>query len=199
MNADIQPTYPNLLIGIGASAGGLSAIAHIIELLPAHFQGALLVATHRNPEAPNLLPQMLQRHTRLSVSEPFEGEKLSCTHVYIAAPAQILTVEGREMRLGVDPGRLRKLMRIDDLFVSIAETARENSVGVVLSGMLWDGVEGLKAISRAGGRCIVQDPEDAAFDGMPKNALESVECDFVGTTIEIASVLTELSAARSCE
>lgn len=198
MSNQSQPQYPNLLIGVGASAGGLPAIMEIIELLPEQFQGSLVVATHRDPAAPNVLPQLFRNHTRLRVSEPYEGEKISCTHVYVARPDQVMTVDGRDLHLHLDADRLRNLRRIDDLFASIAASAGPNSVGVVLSGMLWDGVEGLRAIKQAGGACIVQHPDDAAFESMPRHALQAVDCDYVGTTMEIASRLVELGAGRSC-
>ena len=194
-----ENSYGNLLIGIGASAGGLQAIVEIVDLLPTHFQGALMIATHRSSTAPNVLPSLLQNYTRLRISEPLDGDKLSCTHIYIGRPDEVLTVEGGEVHIDIDPEHIRNLDRIDDLFTSIANAAGKNSVGVILSGMLWDGVDGLKAIKEAGGTCIVQTPEDATFDSMPKNALESVECDFVGTTIEIASRLVELGAGRNCQ
>ncbi|HBN79557.1 MAG TPA: chemotaxis protein CheB [Planctomycetaceae bacterium] len=203
MNSKFEPSsetsYSNLLIGVGASAGGLKAIVEIVDLLPTHFQGALMIATHRSSTAPNVLPSLLQNHTRLRVSDTIDGDKLSCTHIYIGRPDEVLTAEGGEVHIGLDPEHVRNLLRIDDLFTSIANTAGKNAVGVILSGMLWDGVDGLKAIKEAGGTCIVQTPEDATFDSMPKNALKSVECDFVGTTIEIASRLVELGAGRNCQ
>jgi two-component system chemotaxis response regulator CheB len=92
-----------------------------------------------------------------------------------------------------------RIQRIDELFLSAARHARHNAVGIILSGTLWDGVEGLRAIHDAGGKCIVQDPGEAAVEDMPRNALKSVDVDFVGTTDEIASLLVELAAGRSCQ
>ncbi|REK07225.1 MAG: chemotaxis protein CheB [Planctomycetota bacterium] len=192
------PEYNNLLIGMGASAGGLRPIVEIIDLLPSEFQGALLVASHRDPNAPSVLGELLQYHTRLRVSEPIDGEALSCTHIYVAGPAEVMTVEGGEVHLGVDRERMRAMKRIDDLFISIAEAAGQNAVGVILSGMLYDGVKGLQAIKQAGGTCIVQSPADAEHGDMPRNALEAVAADYVGTTMDIASRLMELAAGREC-
>ncbi|MGE0607511.1 MAG: chemotaxis protein CheB [Pirellulales bacterium] len=188
-----------MLIGIGASAGGLKPIVEIVDLLPTHFQGALMVAMHRSPSGANFLAEILRHHTRLRVSEAFDGEKVTCTHIYVARPSEVMTVEGKEIDLGLDLGHFRKLSRIDDLFLSIAGSAGHNAVGVILSGCLWDGVDGLKAIKQAGGTCIVQTPHEAAFESMPRHALEAVECDFVGTTVEIASRLVELAAGKKCQ
>jgi len=192
-------TNPNLIVGIGASAGGLEAVSEIVEHLPGQFQGSILVAIHRTPNVKSMLGSVLQTHARMRVSDSIDGEHLSCTHIYVAQPSEILEVDGDEVHVDVDADSIRRMQRIDDLFSSIAESAGANSVGVVLSGMLWDGVAGLQAIKAAGGECIVQDPKDAQFPGMPQNALEAVECDLIGTPLEIASRLVELAAGRQCQ
>jgi len=121
-----------------------------------------------------------------------EGEKLSCTTVYVGAPAESVEIEGNRIHSEIDVSDVSRMERIDDLFITAAKSARENAVGVILTGMLSDGVEGLKAIHKAGGYCIVQDPKDAKFDSMPKNALAEVDADFVGTSDEIADRLITL-------
>ena len=72
-------------------------------------------------------------------------------------------------------------------------------MGVILSGLLWDGVEGLSAIHQAGGKCLVQSPADAIFQDMPLHAIDAVDIDFVGTADEIAQRLIEIARPRSCE
>lgn len=191
--------YPNLLIVIGASAGGLQQIIRIVEKLPTHFQATLLVACHREPSGPNMLQDILTRHTGLRVRQPVEGEKLCCTTIYVGSPAESVEIDGNRIHSEIDVSDVARMERIDDLFITAAQSARENTVGVILTGMLSDGVEGLKAIHAAGGYCIVQDPKDAKFESMPKNALAEVEADFVGTSDEIAERLIRLAEGRSCE
>ncbi|HEX4415521.1 MAG TPA: chemotaxis protein CheB [Lacipirellulaceae bacterium] len=111
----------------------------------------------------------------------------------------MITVDGRRIHLHVVPDRIERMQWIDDLFFSIAESAGENAVGVILSGALSDGMADLKAIKAAGGTCMVQSPGDAAFQSMPQSALSSVECDVVGTPLEIASSLIESAAGRRCK
>lgn len=159
----------------------------------------MVVATHRDPTAEvNSLAEIFKQNTRLSVREPVEGESLHCTTLYIGHPSKSLLIEGQEAHLDDVAGHIERLQRIDELFRSAARSAGANAVGVILSGTLWDGVAGLKAIHEAGGKCIVQDPEDAAFDDMPRKALEQVDVDYVGTDDEIASILVELAAGRNC-
>ncbi|MCA9072213.1 MAG: chemotaxis protein CheB [Planctomycetaceae bacterium] len=198
MTENEDAVYPNLLIVIGASAGGVSAITKIIKQLPSSFQGAILVATHRDPsQTNNMLKDVLDHNTRLRVCEPSEGEKIHCTTIYVGRNCDSIIVDGQEIHLDF-VSDVERLKRIDYLFESAA-IAGKNAVGVILSGMLWDGVEGLKAIHEAGGKCIVQDPEDALFPDMPRNALATIPVDYVGTTDEIASLLMELAAGRSCQ
>jgi chemotaxis response regulator CheB len=143
--------YPNLLAGIGASAGGLAPLLEIIEHLSFGYQGAILIAMHRSLNAPNTLPELLRSHTRLRVHDAHENEALACTHLYVADADEVMTVEGRRIDIRLDPGRLRRLKRIDDLFASIAETTGSNSAGVILFGRAggWNqGAEGDQASRR---------------------------------------------------
>lgn len=191
--------FQNLLVAIGASAGGFKEIVRIVEELPESFQGCLVVALHREPQHENTFADILERHSRVRISEPVHNGTLSCSTIYVGAPSERIEVEsGGRFGVEVDVSFYARIHRIDDLFFSVAETAGQNSVGVVLSGMLCDGVAGLAAIRNAGGRCIVQDPLDASFDSMPINALNEVEADFVGTAKEIAGKLIEIASDRNC-
>jgi chemotaxis response regulator CheB len=194
----VSNEYPNLLVGIGASAGGLRPLVEIVDLLSRGYQGTILIATHRAPHATNELASILRQYSRMHVSEPSESDRLSCTHIYVPGPNEILTVHGRQLHLHVADDRFKRMQRIDELFFSIAESAGENGVGVILSGALADGIEGLKAIKAAGGVCMVQNPMDADFESMPKHAVDAIDCDVVGSSLEIASALIELAAGRHC-
>lgn len=194
-----ESQYPNLLIVIGASAGGLQQIVKIVRELPDYFQATVLFACHRSPNAPNVLHEILAKNTDLNVKQPIEGEKLVCTTIYVGRPDESVEVEGRHLHAEQDISDLARVERIDDLFKSAAESAGKNAVGVILTGMLSDGVEGLKAIKAADGYCMVQDPDEAEFESMPVNALKEVDVDFVGTTHELAQRLIQLAEGRSCQ
>lgn len=199
-----MPDYPNLLIAIGASAGGLPAISRIVEQLPETYQGTIVIANHRDPKAPNVMSDIIRRRARIKVEEPEDESPIECTTIYIGAPAETVEVEDEDrdgegnFDVDVDTSDYARIHRIDDLFKSVADVAGRNAVGVILTGMLWDGVDGLKAISAAGGKCIVQDPVEAQFKSMPENALEAVVPDFVGTTDAIAEFLVQLAEEREC-
>lgn len=190
--------YPNLLIGIGASAGGLPPLLEIIDHLSFGYQGAILVAMHRAAGARNTLLDILRHRTRLQVHDACENDRVACTHLYLADADEVMTVRRGRIDVRLDAGRLRKLKKIDDLFTSIADSAGASSVGVILSGALTDGIAGLAAIKAAGGKCFVQSPADALFESMPEHAVAAVEPDLVGSPLEIASQLIELAAGRKC-
>ena len=198
MSVEPTSTYTNLIVAIGGSAGGNQEIVTIISKLPEDYQGCIVVATHRAPTHTNMLAKVLGFKAQVEISEPFDHECLECTTVFIGAPDQKVEVNYDQFDIERDPTGKSKLKRIDDLFSSVAKSAKHNAVGVILSGAMSDGVQGLKDIHDAGGFCIVQDPQDAQFDSMPNNALAEVDANFVGTAEEIADVLIEIASGRKC-
>ena len=190
--------YTNLVVAIGGSAGAVNEIITIISKLPEDYQGCIVVATHRHPSHPNLLAKVLGFKARVEIAEPYDHECLECTTVFVGAPDEKVEVSFNEFHIERDPTGKSKLKRIDNLFSSVAKSATHNAVGVILSGMMTDGVQGLKDIHDAGGYCIVQDPENARFDSMPVHALEEVDANFVGTAEEIAEVLIDIAKNRKC-
>ena len=198
MSNDSTTTYSNLVVAIGGSAGAFSEIVTIISKLPEDYQGCILVATHRNPAHPNIMVDVLGFKAHVEIAEPSDHECLECTTVFVGAPDEKVEVSFDEFHIERDPEGKSKLKRIDDLFSSVAKSAKHNAVGVILSGMLSDGVQGLKDIHDAGGYCIVQDPDDARYDSMPVKALSKVAANFTGTAEEIADVLIEIGEGRKC-
>ena len=198
MTTEPTTAYSNLIVAIGGSAGGIKEIVTIISKLPEDYQGCIVVATHRRPSHENMLAKVIGYKARVEIAEPYDHECLECTTVFVGAPDEKVEVEFDEFHIERDPAGKSKLKRIDDLFSSVAKSAKHNAVGVILSGMLSDGVQGLKDIHNAGGYCIVQDPQDAEYDSMPVNALAEVPANFVGTAEEIANVLIEIAKERKC-
>jgi chemotaxis response regulator CheB len=182
-----------LLIAIGASAGGLLEIKKIVDALPATFEATLLIANHRSPHTENVLLQILEQRARVQVDEPEDEGCLERTVIYVGNARDVVEVDGSRFSVEQNTSRKSRLRRIDDLFCSVAQSAPNRCVGVILTGMLRDGVDGLLAIHRAGGFCIAQDPQDAAFESMPREAIREVPVDFVGTTEEIVDRLLKIS------
>ena len=186
------------MIAIGSSAGGYLEVVKIISALPETFQASIVLASHRNPDLANTMVAALENKAKINVVEPWDDESLQCANIYVGAPNQRVEVDGNEFEINIDTSLQSRIRRIDDLFKSVAFSAGENAVGIVLSGLLSDGVAGLKAIDDAGGICIVQDPADADYSGLPENVLAEVNAHFVGTSEDIARLLVSLAADRTC-
>lgn len=189
----------NLVIAIGASAGGLAEIIEICESLPQQFNGTVIVALHRAPMSErNELASLLANKLAIDVSSVCEGDHLCCATVFVGRATESTEVVGEEFQTTVDTTLTGRMSRIDDLFVSVAAEHGSNAVGVILSGTLDDGVAGLKAIRESKGRCLVQTPTDAALSEMPTNAIECLEPDFVGTSQQIARRINQMATDYDC-
>lgn len=194
-NAD-DSKRSRFIVAIGGSAGSFTEIVKIVSSLSSNFEGSVVIATHRTPSRRNTLVEVLGHRAKIRVIEPTDEESVQCTTVYVGNSRDRVSLEGGEFEIAEDSSGIARHRRIDDLFHSVAASAKANAVGVILSGMLHDGTEGLRAIHDAGGVCMVQDPEQAINDSMPKHAIAGVPTARVGTTEEIMSWLMEISAER---
>ena len=170
---------PTLVVGVGASAGGVEALSSLVALLPKSFGGAMLVVLHVAPGVPSVLPQILARRCVLHVQAAEDGAPLLPGHVYIAPPDQHLLVEDGVLRLSRGPQVNGHRPAVDPTFWSIAAAYGDRAVGVVLSGTRDDGTAGLARVKAAGGRAFVQDPAEAMYPGMPESAMTHVQVDGV--------------------
>ena len=180
---------------VGASAGGIEALRHFVGALPKDFPGVVLVVLHIAPLGTSVLPQILTRAGDLPACHPADGDELLPGHVYIAPPDRHLLVDDGRARLGAGPKRNGHRPAIDLLFESAAASHDGGVAGVVLSGVLDDGTAGLMSIKRRGGLALVQDPEEALYEMMPRNAIEYASPDLIGTAVELAAALAAMAEA----
>lgn len=181
------------VIVIGASAGGVEALSNLVRALPADLAAALLVVIHIPAQGKSMMPMILSRVGKLKAVHPQEGQTLQPGHIYIAPPDYHLLVKHDSIRLARGPRENGHRPAIDPLFRTAARVYGARVVGVILSGTLDDGVAGLGAIKQQGGIAIVQDPEEALYDGMPLSAIANVEVDQVLPTQAIAALLVKLT------
>ncbi len=183
-------------VGLGASAGGLVALEQFLARVPAGSGLAYVVVQHLDPTHRTLLVELLQRVTAMPVREATQGLRLAPDAVYVIPPDRELTVHGGTLQLGpaAQPRGLR--LPIDVLFSSLAREQGEQAIGVVLSGMGADGSLGLQAIKSQGGLTLVQSPESAAYDAMPKSALATGCVDVVDLPGELPDRILRVTAAR---
>jgi two-component system, chemotaxis family, protein-glutamate methylesterase/glutaminase len=182
------------IIVLGASAGGIEAAVQVVHKLPAGLPAAVFVVMHFPPTATSLLPQILERAGTLPASHAVHGERFEHGHIYVARPDyhMVLELDGR-IALSDGPRENGHRPSIDATMRSAALLYRDRVAGVVLSGLLDDGTAGLRYIKNAGGAAIVQEPSDALFDSMPRNAIDAISPEHVLPAAEIADVLDQLA------
>ena len=181
------------LIAIGTSWGGLEVLREILRDLPAELNAAVVIAQHRSPEShPTAFRDLLAAVTRLKVREAGDKDDLQPGTVYIAAPDYHLLVDPGSLSLSTDEPVLFARPSIDVLLESAAESYRDRCIGVVLTGANDDGALGLARVVDLGGTAIIQDPETAQRDEMPRAALRAVPAARVRPVAEIAPLLVDL-------
>lgn len=170
-------TFP--IIGIGASAGGLDPLKDFFATLSPVCGMAFVVVTHRDPTAPTLLPEILQKVTQLTVTEAANGVTLEPNHVYISPPAHYLKL--KEGKLVFVPMVMNDgiTLPIDYLFRSMAEELQDKAICIVLSGNGSDGTSGLMAIKGEGGMAMAQELSTAQFTSMPAQAIATGHADYI--------------------
>jgi two-component system chemotaxis response regulator CheB len=181
------------IIVIGASAGGVEALVELVAQLPPDLPAALFVVHHFPARGTSLLPQILSRRGPLPAQHPQNGEVIQPGRIYVAPPDHHLLIHQDYIRLARGPRENSHRPAVDPLFRTAARSYGRRVVGVILSGTLDDGTAGLLAVKQRGGVAIVQDPREALYDGMPRNALENVQVDHIVSVSDLAALLTDLA------
>jgi two-component system CheB/CheR fusion protein len=173
------------IVGIGASAGGLAALAQFFEQVAPASGLAYIVVQHLDPAEKSLLADLLQRVAAIPVIEPEASTRIEPDCIYVIAPNRELSVVNGLLKSEAPTPTRGIRLPINRLFLSLARDQRERAIAVVLSGMGADGALGLQAIKSAGGLAVVQQPESAQFDSMPKNAIAAAGADIVAPAAEL--------------
>jgi len=181
-----------LIVGIGASAGGLDALSELFRQLERDAT-AFIVVQHLAPDHESILTQLLSRITKLPVHTAANDMTIEPNHIYVIPPNANLAVLHGVIRLLPALDTHGPRLPVDYLFRSLAEDQGRFAVGIVLSGTGTDGTLGLKAIKAAGGYTFAQDPETAKYDGMPRSAITSGAADFSLAPKDIAVELSRIS------
>jgi len=177
------------IVGIGASAGGLEAMEQFFVNVPVNSGLAYVVVQHLDPTVKGMLPELLQRVSKMEVFQATDRLSVKPDRVYVIPPNKSMSVLKGKIHL-FDPVEARGLrMPIDFFFRSLADDSNEMSVGVILSGMGSDGCIGLRAIKEKGGIVMVQEPDTAKFDSMPHSAIDSVMVDIIAPPGELPEKL----------
>lgn len=180
------------IIVVGASAGGVQALAELAKNLPEDFPAALFIVLHLG-SGRSSLPEILNRAGSLPALHPEPGEPVVPGRIYAAPPDLHMVLRNGAVGLLRGPKENGFRPAIDVLFRTAARAYRNRVVGVVLTGNLDDGTAGLLAIKRLGGIAVVQDPADADHPAMPRSALENVDVDHVAPLAELPGLLVDLA------
>jgi two-component system CheB/CheR fusion protein len=159
------------VVGLGASAGGLAPLEQFLGAVPVPSGLAYVVVQHMDPTHKAMLAEILQRATTMPVRQATDLQTVEPDTVYIIPPNTEITLAAGTLRLNPPSQPQGQRLPIDVLFSSLAKALGEQSIGVVLSGMGSDGTLGLQAIKGQGGLGLVQAPESAQFDSMPRSAI----------------------------
>jgi two-component system CheB/CheR fusion protein len=185
----MKTLHPKFIVGIGGSAGGLTAYKALLDALPSNTGMAFVVVAHLLPTAESQLTEILSRHTKMPVLVIAEAMPIQSNHVYVCPPNSDLIIENFTFKV-VYP-RIRRNVQIDLFFTSLAEAMGVHAIGVILSGYDGDGTEGCKQIKIKGGTVFAQD-QSAEVNDMPLKAQASGCVDFVLPPNKISHKLMKL-------
>jgi two-component system chemotaxis response regulator CheB len=180
------------IIVVGASAGGVEALTRLVGAFPPGLPAAVFVVCHFPGEATSTLPQILSRSGPVLASHARGGEPIQHGQIYVAPPDYHMLLRPGFIELDHGARENRHRPAIDPLFRTAARAYGDRVAGVILSGLLADGVAGLLAVRSAGGVAVVQDPAEAELAGMPEAALQIAGADYVLPAAEIGGLLARL-------
>ncbi|HJL19606.1 MAG TPA: chemotaxis protein CheB [Sandaracinaceae bacterium LLY-WYZ-13_1] len=183
-----------LVVGVGASAGGLAAFQALLDVLRPGRGMAFLLVQHLDPRHESMLAELLEPRTELRVRTAGQDMPLEPDTVYVIQPGTALAVERGRIRLSEPELRRGLRLPVDHLFRSLAREHGSRAVGIVLSGAGSDGSDGLRAIQAAGGLTIAQAPDSAGQAGMPRSAIDVGAADLAVEIEQIPDVLERFAA-----
>ena len=177
------------IVCIGASAGGLEALEQFLSNVPVNSGMAYIVIQHLDPTQKGMLPELLQRITKMQVFQVKDRTAVKPNCVYVIPPNKSMSILKGVLYL-FQPVETRGLRLPIDFFLrSLADDQQEHGVGVILSGMGSDGSAGIRDLKGKNGIVMVQEPTDSKYDSMPRNAIDSVLVDIVAPANELSAKL----------
>ena len=180
-------------IVIGVSSGGMNALKIISSTLPAHFNLPIIIVQHLSAHSDSHWIKLLNEKSLLNIKEADEKDTIEKGNIYIAPPNYHLLIEkDKTFSLTIDERVNFARPSIDVLFESAAEAYTNKLIGIVLTGSNSDGTKGIKRIKDCGGLAIIQDPETAESEYMPKSAIAAIVPDYILPLENIIELLIQL-------
>jgi two-component system CheB/CheR fusion protein len=167
------------IVGIGASAGGLDALERFFGNMTETSGMAFIVVSHLDPNHISIMPELIQKSTKMKLFQAEDGMVVEPNHVYVAPANRDLAILHGTIQL-IEPLEAHGFrLPIDFFFKSLSADVGEKAICIILSGMASDGTAGLKAVKSELGMVMVQDPLSAKFDGMPSSAIKTGLADYI--------------------
>lgn len=186
------------IVVIGTSAGGMEALCRLLNQLPEELAAAIFVVQHLSADSSSdYLVKRMAKNTTLRVKVAENDEAFIKGTIYMVPQDRHMLLTGKRILIANGPRENQFRPSIDPLFRSAAAYHGSRVIGVILTGMMSDGVVGLDAIKRSGGISVVQDPMDAEYPDMPKNAIRNVDVNYVVPIREMGALLYQLSRTPS--
>src|SRR5438067_5222088 len=192
MKSDISGSSRFPIVGIGASAGGVTALTELLSAIPADSGMAFVIVQHLDPTQPSMLGEVLARATAMKVTTAASGDEVEPDRVYIIPPNADISLAENTLQLVAREQSRKPHLAIDIFFRSLATQRRAQAIGVVLSGTGSDGTDGLRTIKAEGGITFAQDPRTAKFGDMPRNAINAGVVDTGMPIVALARQLARL-------
>ncbi|PJJ60821.1 CheR family methyltransferase [Hymenobacter chitinivorans] len=186
-----EPQEKFTIVGLGGSAGSVGALEKFFRNMPANSGMAFVVVVHLAPDQPSNMPQVLQPVTLMPVLEAHDGLKVRPNHVYVIPPDRDMSILHGTLLLFAATQPRGKRLPIDFFFQSLAKDARERAVCIIFSGLGSDGTIGLKMVMENFGMVMVQAPETADYDSMPRSAIATEFVDYVLPAEQLPAKLRE--------
>jgi two-component system CheB/CheR fusion protein len=174
-----------LIVGLGASAGGIRAFKEFFTHVPPDSGIAFVAVLHMAPEYESHLAEVLQVSTAMPVTPVTERVRVEPNHVYVISPNQSLTILDGHLSVAPITRIEERRAPVDIFFRTLAETQGPRAVCVVLSGTGANGSMGMKRVKEFGGICLVQDPDEAEHGDMPRHSIATALVDHVLPVAEI--------------
>ena len=188
---ELEANGPDFIVGVGASAGGLEALQSFFSRLPEDTGLAFIVVQHLSPDFKSLMDQLLAKFTNMNILLAENDMKVERNKIYLIPPKVNMTIEDCRLILTQQTRGHNLNLPIDIFFKSLANYAKSRAIAVILSGTGSDGSRGVLEISEHCGLVIVQDPDEAKFDGMPRSAISTNVVNKIASSVEIPTFIAQ--------
>lgn len=186
-----QDEFP--IIGIGASAGGLSAFEAFFSAIPKNYNlnMAFVLVQHMVPNYKSNLVELIRRYTNIPVIEITDGIKVQINQIYVIPSHHDISFKDGHLYFKERDSSVKLNFPINNFFKTLALNAKKRTIGIILSGTGCDGTAGIVAIKNESGMIMVQNPESSEYDGMPKSAISTGYVDYILPPAEMPSKLID--------